>query len=74
MKNQKPARQTKSANRRWLEIVVRRTGAARVSSMESEKLYLQNLHGELGNQWRSIGDRMAALDRQIKVEKASVPN
>ena len=54
--------------------VVLHTAAARVSSMESEKLYLQNLHGQMGEAWRSVGDRIAALDRQIAAEKASVEN
>ena len=57
-----------------VERIVRHTVAARVSSMESEKLYLQHLHGELGRQWRSIGERIEAIDRQIIAEKASVPN
>ena len=54
--------------------LVRHTVAARVSSMESEKLYLQNLHGDISRLRLSIADRIAALDRQIAAEKASVPN
>jgi hypothetical protein len=54
--------------------VVRHTVAARVAAMESEKLYLQTLHGELGRQWRSIGDRIESINRQVAAEKASVPN
>lgn len=54
--------------------MVRHTVAARVASMESEKLYLQNLHGDISRLRLSIGDRIAALERQIAAEKASVPN
>ena len=57
-----------------VQRVVRHTVAARVASMESEKLYLQNLHGDISRLRLSIGDRIAALDRQIAAEKASVPN
>lgn len=53
---------------------IRLVAAAHVAAMESGKLYLQNLHGELGAQWRSIGDRIESIDRQITAEKASVPN
>lgn len=53
---------------------IRQTVAARVSEMESEKIYLQNLHGDISRVRLSIGDRISALDRQIAAEKASVPN
>lgn len=59
---------------RCVQSVVRHTVAARVAAMESEKLHLQNLHGEISRARLSIGDRIAALDRQIAAEKASVPN
>lgn len=56
------------------DSLVLHTVAARVVSMESEKLYLQNLHGDISRLRLSIGDRIEALDRQIAAEKASVPN
>jgi len=54
--------------------LIRHAVAARVAAMESEKLYLQNLHGEISTMRLSIGDRIAALDRQIASEKSSVSN
>ena len=54
--------------------LVRHTVAARVASMESEKLYLQNLCGELNLMRLSVKDRIEAIDRQIIAEKASMPN
>jgi hypothetical protein len=55
-----------------MKRAIRHTVAARVAAMEQEKMYLQDLHGELGRQWRSIGDRIASIDRQVAAEKASV--
>jgi hypothetical protein len=52
--------------------LVRHTAAARISSMESEKLYLQNLCGELNRTRMSVKDRIEAIDRQIMAEKVSV--
>jgi len=42
--------------------------------MESEKLYLQNLHAVLRDQTESVRIRIVMLTRGIAGEKASVPN
>jgi hypothetical protein len=52
---------------------IRQAISNRVWMLESEKLYLQGLHHELGRQWRSIGDRIKSIDQQISAEKASAP-
>lgn len=52
--------------------IYRHTVAARVRSLETEKLFLQTLHGELDRQCRSIGDRIEAIGRQISAERAGL--
>jgi hypothetical protein len=50
----------------------KRVVAARINALNSEKLFLQRVHDQLTTQWRLVDGRLAAIDRQIAQEKASV--
>lgn len=45
---------------------------ARISSLESEKLFLDKLYCNLTNQVKLIGKRIQMIDIQIMAEKESV--
>ena len=53
-----------------VQRVIMQTAAARVSAMESEKINLQKLHGDVSFLKLSIGDRITTLEIQIADEKA----
>lgn len=53
--------------------LIRHTTAARVNALESERHFLQHLHKDLMARCRLIGDRIRAIDEQIKAEQAQAP-
>ena len=69
------AKTTKLTARRqndYSERLVRCAAAARINSMEAEKLFLQNLFCNLSAEVREIFSRIELIDDQITAEKASV--